>query len=40
MIHHMVLFNYPQDANHVTLAQEIRKRVSSIKVMDFLSAGA
>lgn len=31
------LYAYQQDAYHVTVAQEIRKRVSVIKVMDFVS---
>lgn len=31
------LYTYQQDPGHVTIAQEIRKRVSSIKVMDFVS---
>jgi hypothetical protein len=31
------LYTYQQDPNHVTLAQEIRKRVSAIKVVDFVS---
>jgi hypothetical protein len=31
------LYAYQQDPNHVTVAQEIRKRVSAIKVMDFVS---
>ena len=31
------LYTYQQDANHGTIAQEIRKRVSHIKVMDFVS---
>lgn len=30
------LYTYQQDSNHVTVAQEIRKRVSVIKVMDFV----
>jgi hypothetical protein len=32
------LYAYQQDPYHVTVAQEIRKRVSTIKVMDFVSA--
>jgi hypothetical protein len=32
------LYSYQQDPNHVTVAQEIRKRVSAIKVMDFVNA--
>ncbi|HEY2380349.1 MAG TPA: Dabb family protein [Terriglobia bacterium] len=31
------LYIYQQDPGHVAIAQEIRKRVSSIKVMDFVS---
>jgi hypothetical protein len=31
------LYAYQTDALHVTVAQEIRKRVSVIKVMDFVS---
>jgi hypothetical protein len=31
------LYTYQQDPNHVVVAQEIRKNVSSIKVMDFVS---
>ena len=31
------LYTYQQDPNHVTVAQEIRKRVSIIKVMDFVN---
>jgi hypothetical protein len=30
------LYVYQQDSYHVTVAQEIRKRVSAIKVMDFV----
>jgi hypothetical protein len=29
------LYAYQQDPGHVTVAQEIRKRVSAIRVMDF-----
>src|SRR5688572_30780416 len=32
------LYAYQMDSFHVSVAQEIRKRVSSIKVMDFVSA--
>ncbi len=31
------LYSYQNDPFHVTVAQEIRKRVSGIKVMDFVS---
>jgi hypothetical protein len=31
------LYAYQTDPHHVTVAQEIRKRVSVIKVMDFVS---
>lgn len=31
------LYAYQQDAFHVTLAQEIRKRVSGTRVVDFVS---
>jgi hypothetical protein len=31
------LYMYQQDPSHVTVAQEIRKRVTNIKVMDFVS---
>jgi hypothetical protein len=34
------LYAYQQDTGHVTIAQEIRKRVSHIKVMDFVSLPA
>src|SRR5437868_2291055 len=33
------LYAYQQDPYHVTVAQEIRKRVSVIKGMDFVSLG-
>ena len=32
------LYAYQQDPYHVSVAQEIRKRVSGIKAMDFVSA--
>ncbi len=31
------LYAYQQDPLHVTVAQEVRKRVSAIKVMDFVT---
>ena len=31
------LYAYQQDPYHVTVAQEIRERVSGVKVMDFVS---
>ena len=32
------LYAYQQDPHHVTVAEEVRQRVSTIKVMDFVSA--
>jgi hypothetical protein len=31
------LYAYQQDPHHMTVAQEIRKRVSTVKVLDFVS---
>jgi len=31
------LYDYQQNPQHVTVAQEIRKRVTGVKVMDFVS---